>query len=75
MVTSIRLSAETGHRLAALASRTGRSKSFYLREMIERGLEDLEDYYLGIEVLERIRKGDEEVFTTEEVRRHLGLDG
>lgn len=40
MSTSIRLAAETEHRLCSLASQTGRTKAFYLREMIERGLED-----------------------------------
>lgn len=40
MSTSIRLAAETEHRLGFLASQTGRTKAFYLREMIERGLED-----------------------------------
>ncbi len=57
-----------------LAERTGRTKAYYLRELIESGLEDLEDYYLASEVMERVRKG-EEVYTAEEVRRELGLDG
>ena len=53
MATSIRLAPETEQRLAFLASQTGRTKAFYLREMIERGLEDMEDYYLAADVLER----------------------
>lgn len=73
MATSIRLSPETERRLDNLAERTGRTKAYYLRELIESGLEDLEDYYLASEVMERVRKG-EEVYTTEEVRRELGLD-
>ena len=72
MPTSIRLSAETENRLDALAQRTGRSKAYYLRELIEQGLEDLEDYYLAVEVLERIRRGEEDVLTSEEAWR--GLD-
>ena len=36
MATSIRLSPETEQRLALLASQTGRTKAFYLREIIER---------------------------------------
>ena len=74
MATSIRLSPETEQRLDALASRTGRSKAFYLREMIERSLEDVEDYYLAVNVLERIRKGEEKVYSDAEMRRSLGLD-
>lgn len=74
MPTSIRLSPDTERRLATLASQTGRTKAFYLREMIERGLEDLEDYYLAADVLERVRKGQERVHTAPDVRRELGLD-
>ena len=75
MATSIRLSAETERRLTSIASRTGRTKAFYLREMIERGIDDMEDYYLGAEVLERVRKDEEEIFSADEVRRDLGLEG
>ncbi len=46
MATSIRLAPETEQRLDYLASQTGRTKAFYLREIIERGIEDMEDYYL-----------------------------
>lgn len=51
MVTSIRLDPEEESRLNLLAERTGRTKAFYLRELISSGLTDLEDYYLGQEVL------------------------
>ena len=74
MPTSIRLSPETERRLAVLAAQTGRTKAYYLREMIERGLEDMEDYYLAADVLERVRKGEEPVYSSEEVRAELGLD-
>lgn len=73
MPTSVRLAADTEQRLDQLVTQTGRSKAFYLREIIEKGLEDIEDYYLGTEVLERIRKGEEKVFTLAEVERDLGL--
>lgn len=74
MATSIRLEPELEKRLDFLADQTGRTKAFYLRELIERGLEDLEDYYLAADVLERIRKGEEEVLSGSEVRQSLGLD-
>ena len=74
MATSIRLSPEMEQRLALLASQTGRTKAFYLRELIERGLADMEDYYLAADVLERIRKGREQVHAAADVRRELGLD-
>ncbi|TIQ94847.1 MAG: ribbon-helix-helix protein, CopG family [Mesorhizobium sp.] len=54
MPTSIRLSPEVEHRLDDLVAMTDRSKAEYLRDFVERGLEDLEDYYWAEEVLERI---------------------
>lgn len=70
--TSIRLAPEIEERLDFLAAKTGRSKAYYLRELIERGLEDVEDYYLAAEVLERIRRGEEDVVKSEDFWR--GLD-
>ncbi|BCM18457.1 ribbon-helix-helix protein, CopG family [Mesorhizobium sp. VK25A] len=72
MPTSIRLAPEIEERLDFLAAKTGRSKAYYLRELIERGLEDVEDYYLAAEVLERIRRGEEDVVKSEDFWR--GLD-
>jgi RHH-type rel operon transcriptional repressor/antitoxin RelB len=72
MPTSIRRAPETDQRLDRLASETGRTKAFYLREMIERGLEDMEDYYLATQVLERIRKGEEHTRALDDVERALG---
>ncbi|MFN5744467.1 MAG: CopG family transcriptional regulator [Methylococcaceae bacterium] len=74
MATSIRLAPETEKRLNYLASHTGRTKAYYLREIIEQGIEEMEDYYLGADVLERVRKGQEEVHSAADVRRDLGLD-
>ena len=73
MATSIRLAAETERRLDFLAAQTGRTKAFYLRELVEHGIEGLEDYYLAADVLERIRKGEEPVHSAADVRRDLGL--
>lgn len=72
MPTSIRLSPDIEARLSALSARTARSKAFYLREIIEQGLEDMEDYYLAAEVMERIPRGEEDVLTSEDAWR--GLD-
>lgn len=73
MATSIRLGAETEQRLDFLAAQTGRTKAFYLREVIERGIEEMEDYYLAADVLERVRKGEEKVYSSADVRKDLGL--
>jgi RHH-type rel operon transcriptional repressor/antitoxin RelB len=77
MATSVRLAPETEQRLDFLAAQTGRTKAFYLREIIEQGIEDMEDmedYYLASDVLERVRKGREAVHSAAEVRSALGLD-
>lgn len=74
MPTSIRLEPEIEARLDALAARTGRTKAYYLRELITNGLDDLEDYYKAVEVSERIRRGEERTYSLEEVIRDLGLD-
>ena len=44
MAASIRLDPAVERRLDRLAAQTGRSKAYYLRELISNGLEDLEDY-------------------------------
>ena len=74
MPTSIRLEPATEDRLNRLALLTGRTKAFYLREIIDRGLDDLEDYYLAADVLEGIRKNDERIHSAADVRKELGLD-
>ncbi|MEO9079193.1 MAG: CopG family transcriptional regulator [Rhodanobacter sp.] len=73
MATSIRMPIEAEKRLDALAAHTGRTKAYYVREIIERGLEDLEDYYLAADVLEQVRKGSEAVFTLDVVEQELRL--
>ncbi len=73
MATSIRLPEEIEARLDALAKRTGRTKAFYIREMILNQLEDLEDYYLAAQVVERVRKGQEKTYSAKAVRQDLGL--
>ncbi len=71
---ALRLPPEIEERLDALAKATGRSKSFYVRAALLEHLEDMEDAYLGAATLERVRLGKERVFTTEQLRKDLGLD-
>lgn len=74
MAASIRLAPEIEQKLDYLAAQTGRTKAYYLREIIERGIEEMEDYYLAADVLERVRKGQEQVHSAASVRKELGLD-
>jgi RHH-type rel operon transcriptional repressor/antitoxin RelB len=71
--TAVRLSDETYERLKTLASQTGRTTTYYIREAIEEYLEDLEDIYLSGQILERVRQGKERTYPLEEMRKKLGL--
>jgi len=66
---AVRLPPEVEKRLERLARKTGRSKTFYVREAILQHLEDLEDYYLAVQRLEENLPG----IPLEEVERRLGL--
>lgn len=73
MPTSIRLASDTERRLDALATATGRTKAYYLRQIIEHGLDDLEAYYLAVDTRERVRSGEEPTLTLDAVERDLAL--
>jgi RHH-type rel operon transcriptional repressor/antitoxin RelB len=73
MATSIRLDPHVEQRLDRLAAKTGRTKAYYLRELVTKGLEDLEDFYLADATMERVRKGEEPVYSLDQVERDLGL--
>jgi RHH-type rel operon transcriptional repressor/antitoxin RelB len=74
MAISIRLPDDIEARLNKLAAKTGRTKSFYIREAIAEHVVDLEDYYLAEKVAERIRHGKERTYTSDEVEKLLGLE-
>ena len=74
MSTSVRFSPEIEERLNRLARETGRAKSFYIRQMVEGSIDDVEDCYLAESVLERIRADKEAVHSSAAVRKELGLD-
>ncbi len=67
---SIRLDSDIGRRLSELAKRTGRTTSYYARELIEGNIEDLEDRYLAEARLEKRRPS----LTSRQVRKNLGLE-
>jgi len=61
-------------RLENLARVTRRSKPFYLRELIEQGLDDLEDAYLGAAALEAHRRSGEPAIALDALMEDLGLE-
>jgi RHH-type rel operon transcriptional repressor/antitoxin RelB len=56
---NVRIDGALDLRLAALAKRTGRTKSFYAVEAIKGFLEDQEDYFLAKDSLEEFRASGE----------------
>ena len=74
MAVSIRLAPNIEQRLNQLVAQTGRAKSYYLRELIEGGMDDLEDFYLADATMERVRKGQETLLDADQVRKELDLD-
>jgi RHH-type rel operon transcriptional repressor/antitoxin RelB len=73
VMLAIRLPIEIENRLTALATATGRTKSFYAREAIVEHIDDLEDLYLAEQTLLRIRSGAERTYTLAELEAELGL--
>jgi len=73
-VLAIRLPESVEKRLARLAKRTGRTKTFYAREAILRYIEDLEDVYDAERILERVRSGKEKTVTLEDVMKRYGME-
>jgi len=72
---AIRLPESIEKRLEKLARRTGRTKTYYVREAILQHLDDLEDMYLAERVLDRIRDGEENTVPLEDVMKRHGLEG
>lgn len=73
MPITVRLPEELERRVEVLASETGRKKSYYIKEALVKYLDDMEDVYLAERTLERVRSGEEPVYTLDEVERDLGL--
>jgi len=74
MATSIRLEPEIEQRLDHLATVTGRSKAFYLRELIANGLDELEVLYLAESELLAIRAGKSQTTPLETVMKRYGME-
>ena len=66
---AIRLPQEIENRLADLAAKTGRTKTFYAREAILEFLDEMEDRYLAIDRLENRGKH----WTLDELEQDLDL--
>jgi RHH-type transcriptional regulator, rel operon repressor / antitoxin RelB len=74
MTVSLRLPENITKRLAALAKRTGRSKTYYMIEAIREHLDDLEDLYLAENRLAEIREGKAETIPLGDVMKRHGVE-
>jgi len=70
---AIRLPQSIEKRLEKLARRTGRTKTYYVREAILEHLEDMEDLYLAERSVERIRSGEEHSIPLKDAMKRHGL--
>lgn len=70
-ICNVRIPESLARRYDDLAARTGRSKTFYLRQAIESHIEDLEDAFLGMAVMERVRRGEEELIPLADWEKRL----
>ena len=71
---SLRLPDDLSRRLTLLAQRTGRSKTFYMKEAIAEYLEDQEDVYIAEQRLADFDAGKSIAVPLEEVMQRLGLE-
>jgi RHH-type transcriptional regulator, rel operon repressor / antitoxin RelB len=74
MPTSVRLPEDVEKRLSLLASKTGRTKAFYIREMIESALPEIEELYLAEQISINVALGKEKTYNLDELEKQLGLE-
>ena len=67
---AVRLPAEIEERIAKLAARTGRTKTFYIKEAILEHLDEMEDKYLALDRLERSARR----WTLDEMEQGLDME-
>jgi RHH-type transcriptional regulator, rel operon repressor / antitoxin RelB len=64
---ALRLNLETEARLANLAKKTGRTKTFYATRAIEQQIDDMEDYYLAEEAYNEWVADGKKTYSLDEV--------
>ncbi len=70
---SLRLPVEIDERLSRLVAATGRSKSYYLRELVTAGIDDLEYAYGLVTRAEAIRAGQRETRPLDDLMSELEI--
>ena len=75
MCTSLRRSSKPETLPAQRRDKDRRRAAYHVRDFIEHGLSSVEQIESLVELRKRIRRGEAEIFSLEEVRAELGLDG
>ena len=70
---AVRLPDDIENRLDTFAARTGRTKTFYVREAILVHLEELEGVYLAEKTLSEIRAGKQKTVPIDELATEYGI--
>lgn len=73
MTVAVRLSEELQKRLDELAARTGRTRSFYVKQAIELHLEELEERFWADDVVARYESSDRKTRPWTEAQAELDL--
>lgn len=74
MPLSIRLTADEEERLENLATRTGRPKTFYVREALHQYLDDVEEAFWADEVIDRWEAAGKPTRPLSELKKELKPD-
>ena len=70
---TFRTTPELKERVDNLAKRTRRSSGFYYNVLLEDYLSEIEDIYDAIDISEKVRAGKEKTYSSDEIRKELGL--
>jgi RHH-type transcriptional regulator, rel operon repressor / antitoxin RelB len=70
---SVQLPDDLSQRLITLAKATKRTKSYFLREALERSLEDIEDAYLAETAYEAFLKSGKASIPIDDVVKNSGM--
>src|SRR5699024_10502165 len=74
VATSLRPTDELEQRIKKLAATTGRSQSFYINQMIEDGIDRVEQIYGILHETEQYQAGDLHTYSSDDLRHELGLE-
>jgi RHH-type rel operon transcriptional repressor/antitoxin RelB len=70
---SLRIPPSVSERLNDLVKKTGRSKTYFIREALLEHLDELEDIYAAEAIMAQVKSGEEVISSLDDVERRLGL--